>query len=98
MPKKKILVWETLATVSGGQKMTLTVMDLLRGQYDFLCLIPEKGLLSDELDKRKIPYVLLGDMTLPTGIKGKKTVFLYAWMSVKCIVCSLRSGIFIICF
>lgn len=91
MYKKKILVWETLATVSGGQKMTLTVMDLLREQYDFLCLIPEKGLLSDELDKRQIPYVLLGDMTLPTGIKGKKTVFLYAWMSVKCIVRSLSA-------
>jgi len=91
MDKKKILVWETLATVSGGQKMTLTVMDLLREQYDFLCLIPEKGLLSDELDKRKIPYVLLGDMTLPTGIKGKKTVFIYAWMSVKCIARSLRA-------
>lgn len=88
---KKILVWETLATVSGGQKMTLTVMDLLREKYDFLCLIPEKGLLSDELDKRQIPYVLLGDMTLPTGIKGKKTVFLYAWMSVKCIIRSLRA-------
>lgn len=27
MQKKKVLVWETLATVSGGQKMTLTVMD-----------------------------------------------------------------------
>lgn len=91
MCKKKILVWETLATVSGGQKMTLTVMDMLREQYDFLCLIPEKGLLSDELDKRQIPYVLLGDMTLPTGIKGKKTVFLYAWMSVKCIAQSLRA-------
>lgn len=91
MDKKKILVWETLATVSGGQKMTLTVMDLLREQYDFLCLIPEKGLLSDELDKRKIHYVLLGDMTLPTGIKGKKTFFLYAWMSAKCIARSLRA-------
>lgn len=91
MYKKRILVWETLATVSGGQKMTLTVMDLLREQYDFLCLIPEKGLLSDELDKKHIPYILLGDMTLPTGIKGKKTVFLYAWMSVKCIARSLRA-------
>ena len=28
MQKKKVLVWETLATVSGGQKMTLTVMDI----------------------------------------------------------------------
>lgn len=91
MSKKKILVWETLATVSGGQKMTLTVMDLLREQYDFLCLIPDKGLLSNELERRQIPYVLLGDMTLPTGVKGFKAYLCYAWMSVKCIVRSLRT-------
>ena len=89
MPKKNILVWETLSTVSGGQKMTLMVMDLLRERYDFLCLVPSKGLLTDELDKRKISYVLLGDMTLPTGIKGKKTLLRYAWLSAKCIIRSI---------
>lgn len=91
MPKKKILVWETLSTVSGGQKMTLMVMDLLQDQYDFLCLIPEKGLLTDELDKKQIPYILLGDMALPTGIKGINAYLLYAWMSVKCIMRSLQA-------
>lgn len=91
MHKKKILVWETLSTVSGGQKMTLTVMDLLHDQYDFHCLIPEKGILSEELDKRGIPYTLLGDMTMPAGVKGKKTVIHYAWMSAKCVMRSLRA-------
>jgi len=91
VPKKKILVWETLSTVSGGQKMTLMVMDLLQDRYDFLCLIPEKGLLSDELDKRQIPYILLGNMNLPTGVKGIKAYLLYAWMSAKCIMRSLRA-------
>jgi len=91
MPKKKILVWETLSTVSGGQKMTLMVMDLLHNQYDFLCLIPAKGLLSDELDKKQIPYILLGDMTLPTGVKGINAYLHYTWMSAKCIVRSLRA-------
>lgn len=88
--KKKILVWETLATVSGGQKMTLTVMDMLADEYEFCCLIPEKGMLSSELDKRGIPYVLMGDQTLPTGIKGKQVAFQYGWMSVKNIYKSLR--------
>ena len=88
--KKKILVWETLATVSGGQKITLTVMDMLADEYEFCCLIPEKGMLSSELDKRGIPYVLMGDQTLPTGIKGKQVAFQYGWMSVKNIYKSLR--------
>lgn len=89
MGKKKVLVWETLATVSGGQKMTLTVMDMLSEQYDFCCLIPAEGMLSGELKKRNIPYVLMGDQTLPTGVKGKQVIFRYAWMSLKNIFKSL---------
>jgi len=89
--KKKILVWETLSTVSGGQKMTLMVMDLLRDTYDFFCLIPEKGRLSEELEARGIPYELLGSTSMPTGIKGKSVVFKYAAMSLRCVRCSLMA-------
>lgn len=87
---KKILVWETLATVSGGQKMTLTVLDMLSDEYEFCCLIPSEGMLSEELKKRNIPYILMGDQTLPTGVKGKQVIFRYGWMSVKNIFKSLR--------
>lgn len=90
MVKKKVLVWETLATVSGGQKMTLTVLDMLSDQYEFCCLIPAEGMLSEELKKRNIPYVLMGDQTLPTGVKGKQVIFRYGWMSVKNVCKSLR--------
>lgn len=83
MQKKKVLVWETLATVSGGQKMTLTVMDMLSDKFEFCCLIPAEGIMSEELKKRNIPYVLMGDQTLPTGVKGKQVIFRYGWMSVK---------------
>ena len=83
MQKKKVLVWETLATVSGGQKMTLTVMDMLSDKFEFCCLIPAEGMMSEELKKRNIQYVLMGDQTLPTGVKGKQVIFRYGWMSVK---------------
>ena len=83
MQKKKVLVWETLATVSGGQKMTLTVMDMLSDKFEFYCLIPAEGMLSEELKKRNIPYTLMGDQTLPTGVKGKQVIFRYGWMSAK---------------
>jgi glycosyltransferase involved in cell wall biosynthesis len=82
---KKILIWETLSLVSGGQRMTLTIMDLLKNDYEFHCLIPSKGALSNELDSMGIPYTLLGDQTMPTGIKGKKVIFRYAWLSIKAI-------------
>lgn len=87
---KKVLIWETLATVAGGQKMTLTVMDMLSTEYEFCCLIPGEGRLSEELKKRKIPYVFMGDQSLPKGVKGKKMIFRYGWMSVKQIWKSLR--------
>ncbi|MBS5427531.1 glycosyltransferase family 4 protein [Phascolarctobacterium succinatutens] len=83
MQKKKVLVWETLATVSGGQKMTLTVMDMLSDKFEFCCLIPAEGMMSEELKKRNIPYVVMGDQTLPTGVKDKQVIFRYGWMSVK---------------
>ena len=83
MQKKKVLVWETLAKVSGGQKMTLTVMDMLSDKFEFCCLIPAEGMMSEELKKRSIPYVLMGDQTLPTGVKEKQVIFRYGWMSVK---------------
>lgn len=91
MSKKRILVWETLATVSGGQKMTLTVLDMLSDQYEFCCLIPAEGMLSQELQQRNIPYVLMGDQSLPTGVKGKQVLFRYAWMSVKNVWKSLKA-------
>ena len=84
-------MWETLATVSGGQKMTLTVLDMLSDQYEFCCLIPKKGMLSEELRKRNIPYILMGDQTLPTGVKGWQVVFRYGWMSLKNVYKSLKA-------
>lgn len=88
--KKRVLVWETLATVSGGQKMTLTVLDMLREDYEFVCLIPGKGILSNELEQRNIPYLLMGDQTLPAGVKGKQVIFRYTWMSIKNICKSIK--------
>ena len=84
-----MLVWETLSTVSGGQKMTLAILDMLSEQFEFCCLIPKEGMLSNELNMRGIPYVVMGDQSLPTGVKGKKIIFRYAWMSLKNICKSL---------
>lgn len=88
---KKMLVWETLGTVSGGQRMTLIIADMLKDKYEFLFLIPEEGLLSDELKKRRILYRVIGSQTLPIGIKGKKAIFTYAAMSLRSINRSMKA-------
>ena len=66
--------------------MTLKVMDLLSDQYDFHCLIPTEGPLAEELTKRNISYTLLGDQSMPTGVKGKSVVLRYLALSVKAVV------------
>ena len=88
---KKVLVWETSSAVAGGQKMTLAIMDLLKENYTFHCLIPQKGPLSQELEKRNIPYTLMGDQSMPSGVKGKRVYVQYAWLSVKNILGSLMA-------
>ena len=89
--KKKVLVWETLGIVSGGQKMTLAVMDMLTEEYDFHCLIPTEGALAEELKKRNISYTLLGDQTMPTGVKGKSVIFRYALLTMKAVFAGLKA-------
>lgn len=82
---KTVIVWETLPFISGGQKITLMVADLLKDSFRFVFLLPQKGSLSDELEKRGIKYYLLGDQSMPTGVKGLGVVPRYLRMSIKAI-------------
>lgn len=88
--KKRVLVWETLSTVSGGQKMTLNIMDMLSDHFEFFCLIPNEGRLSEELKNRGIKYALMGNQSLPAGVKGKSVILQYGIMSLKNICKSIN--------
>lgn len=79
----KILIWETLPKIGGGQQMTLKVCDVIKNDHELHFLIPEKGELSDELDKRNIPYTLMGDQTMPKGEKGIKGLIKFAYLTIK---------------
>ena len=79
----KILIWETLAKIGGGQEMTLKVVDVLKPHHDLHFLIPEEGELSRELKIRNIPYTLMGDQTMPKGEKGFKGLLRFAYLTVK---------------
>lgn len=69
--------------------MTLTVIDLLRDKYEFCCLLPAEGRMTEELRARGVEYILIGDQTLPAGVKSRCSVFRYAAMSARCIFRSL---------
>ncbi len=84
---KKVLLIETLSQINGGQKMSLLVSDMLRssGDYEVIWAIPEEGILSQRLKENSYQYFLLGDLTLPAGVKAKSTAFKYGTMSIRAI-------------
>ena len=75
MQKKKVLVWETLATVSGGQKMTLTVMDMLSDKFEFYCLIPAEGIAVGRTQKAEYPVYPNGQPDVAYRCKRKTSDF-----------------------
>lgn len=79
----KILVWETLAKIGGGQEMTLKVVDVLKPHHELHFLIPEEGELSEQLKIRNIEYTLMGDQTMPKGEKGFKGLLRFLYLTVK---------------
>ncbi len=79
----KILIWETLAEIGGGQEMTLKVADVLKKSHELHFLIPEEGELSAELKNRNIPYTLMGDQSMPKGEKGFFGLIKFAYLTVK---------------
>ncbi len=83
----RILIWETLSEIGGGQEMTLKVADILKEHHQLHFLIPQEGELSQQLNIRDIPYTLMGDQSMPKGVKGFKGLvkFLYltVFMSIK---------------
>ena len=90
MSKLRVLLWETLSDISGGQKMTLRAIDLLREGCDFFCLLPGEGKLAEELRRREIPCAFLGDTALPAGRKNLRAALRYARMSARVLCKSLR--------
>ena len=73
MPSKKprIIVWESHSYVSGGQAITLRVVDALKDDCDLLVLLPGEGDLSRRLVELGVPYFAVGEMEMTSGEKGK---------------------------
>lgn len=78
----KILIWETLSEIGGGQQVTLRVADLLKDGNELHFLIPTQGKLSKQLDNRNIPYTLMGDQSMPKGNKGFLGLLKFLYLTV----------------
>lgn len=56
---KKILIWESLDIVAGGQRVGLNISDAMKNHYSCFFFLPAKGPLSHALEGKNIPYFLL---------------------------------------
>ncbi len=72
MPKKKILFLDQYAQLGGGQKVLLSIIKHLKDDYNCSVVVPGHGLLTDELNRLKVHYIVL-----PVGYYGigHKTLF-----------------------
>lgn len=74
MKKKRILIWETMSFLGGGQRVSLQVGEALRQNdaNDVIFLVPTEGHLTDLLKEKGIQYYLF---PLKTYSLGKKSLF-----------------------
>ncbi len=65
-PRPRLLVLESLPTISGGQQVLLDMIPALRAVGDLRVLLPAEGPLSKALGALDVPctFALLGDYTL----------------------------------
>ena len=78
---KKVLIWETLPIIGGGQKISIIVAEALANNFEVEFLIPREGELSSKLFELGIKYEVIGDCTLPIGIKKINAIFKFLYLS-----------------
>lgn len=76
----KMLVWESLPTIAGGQKVFLDIMQGLKDEIKIEAVVPSRGPLSKTLQDLGVPYNILpiGNYTL-----GNKTLMDVAKLLLK---------------
>ena len=74
---KKILIWESLGILAGGQKVALQIATALSKRSSCLFLVPEEGPLTDSLKDVKISYYVLDIGTYSIGKKRLSDIATY---------------------
>lgn len=68
--KKKVLIWETLDFLGGGQKLAVEIAEGLRTTYDVCFLLPGDGKLSKLLAEKGFSYFYFFQKNLARGEKS----------------------------
>jgi glycosyltransferase involved in cell wall biosynthesis len=82
MPKKnRIILWESLPNIAGGQRVALNIVSRLKERYDFEFILPSKGPLSEHLESKniKVHYIEMG--TYQLGKKSMADIIRFLWLT-----------------
>lgn len=80
---KKILIWEVLKNIGGGQKMSITIANALKEKYEVVFALPGEGEVSNTLEKIDIPYVIIPEFSMTLGKKKLTDIISYVYESKK---------------
>ncbi|OGP74503.1 MAG: hypothetical protein A2Y80_07965 [Deltaproteobacteria bacterium RBG_13_58_19] len=70
MSAPKVLIWESLGILAGGQKVALQIAQALGERHHCLFFLPEEGPLAAALKEEGLPYHLLPIGHYSVGSKG----------------------------
>lgn len=68
--KPKIILWEGLSSIAGGQRMILNILPSLKEKYEFEAIVPTRGPLSLSLSELNIPVYFISVGTYHLGQKN----------------------------
>ncbi len=79
--KAKIIVWEGLSHIAGGQRVLLNILSYLKEKFDFKAIIPKKGMLFLSLKKLDIPVHFIPVGTYHLGKKGLIDILKFVFLT-----------------
>ncbi len=68
--RPKVLIWEALDFLGGGQKLALEIGEALKGDFAVEFLVPGPGKLTEALSARQVPYRFLFQNRFSRGKKS----------------------------
>ncbi|MBU4450757.1 MAG: GT4 family glycosyltransferase PelF [Actinobacteria bacterium] len=77
----KIIIWEGLSNIAGGQKVVLSIVSQLNNKYRFKVICPSKGVLSLQFKRLGVlcDFINIGDYTL--GKKGIRDILRFVYFT-----------------
>jgi glycosyltransferase involved in cell wall biosynthesis len=77
----KIVIWESLSNISGGQAVAITLIEQFKEIYQISAILPSEGPLSSNLEKKGIPVFYVPTGTYMLGGKKIIDILRFVWFT-----------------